>query len=104
METIAVFTTVDSLERARSIASALVEHKLAACVQISSIESVYTWQGATQRDREYRVMIKTLRSRYADVETMIREMHSYELPAIFALPVSEAFPPYADWIAEHSSG
>ena len=104
MKTVAVFTTTDSLERAREIASALVERKLAACVQISSIESVYTWHGTAQNDKEFRVMAKTLAERYPEVETAIRDLHSYELPAIYALDVAETFEPYADWVAENSVG
>lgn len=104
MNTIAVITTIDSPERARALAAALVERRLAACVQISTIESVYTWQGEVQTETEYRVMSKTVADRYADVEAAIRELHSYELPAIYALEVAAAFAPYADWVAENSSG
>lgn len=104
METIAVVTTIDSAERARAIATALVERKLAACVQITPIESVYRWQGTTHIDNEYRVMAKTIRSRYAEVEATIRELHTYELPAVFAFEVTEAYAPYLDWVAENSAG
>ena len=104
MKTIAVLTTTDTLEEARAIASALVERKLAACAQISTIESVYTWQGATQNDQEYRLMVKTVASRYPDVEAAIREIHSYDLPAVYAFEMSQIFSPYADWVAENSRG
>ena len=104
METIAVLTTTDSVEEARAIAAALVERKLAACVQISSIESVYTWQGETQNDPEFRVMAKTVASRYPEVEATIRAMHSYDLPAIYAFEMAEVFEPYAEWVAENSPG
>ncbi|MEJ2256404.1 MAG: divalent-cation tolerance protein CutA [Woeseiaceae bacterium] len=104
MKTIAVLTTTDSLEEARAIAAALVERKLAACVQISTIESVYTWQGATQNDDEFRLLAKTAAGNYKSVESAIRELHSYELPAIFAFEVTEAFAPYAEWVADQSTG
>lgn len=104
MKPIVVVTTVASAEEARGIAAALVERKLAACVQISAIESVYTWRGETQHDTEYRVMVKTLADRYGAVEEAIRELHSYDLPAIYALEIGEIFAPYADWVAENSSG
>lgn len=104
MKIIAVFTTTDSITQARTIAAALVERKLAACVQISTIESVYTWQGEVQNEKEYRVIAKTVADRYADVEKVIRELHSYDLPAIYALDVAEAFEPYADWVAQNSMG
>ena len=100
MDIIAVLTTTDSLAEARTIASALVERKLAACVQISSIESVYTWEGETQNDREHRLLIKTTAERYADVESTILELHSYDLPAVVAFEFSHAHAPFADWVAE----
>lgn len=102
MNTIAVLTTIDSEERARAMAESLVERKLAACVQISAIDSVYEWQGAIQNDREYRLMAKTIASRYADIEAAIRELHIYDLPAIYAIELTEVFAPYADWVAENS--
>ena len=101
MELVAILTTIDSAERAQAIASALVERKLAACVQISEVESVYSWQGAVQREREFRIMAKTLAGRYADAEAAIRQLHTYELPAIYAVPVTEVFAPYAEWVAEN---
>ena len=104
MDIIAVLTTTDSAERARQIAEALVDRKLAACVQISEIDSVYSWQGAIQKDREYRVMAKTLASRYDAIEAAIRELHSYDLPAIYAVELTEVFAPYAEWVADNSSG
>jgi periplasmic divalent cation tolerance protein len=103
MDIIAVLTTIDSAERARAIADALVKRKLAACVQISEIDSVYSWQGAIQNDREYRVVAKTVAGRYAEVEAALRELHSYDLPAIYAVELVDVYPPYADWVADNSS-
>ena len=103
MSTIAVFTTIDSLEHAQAIADALVKRNLAACVQISSIESVYRWQGKTEREPEYRLMVKTVEKRYADVEAAIRELHTYDLPAIYAFEMTNTFAPYAEWVADNST-
>ena len=102
MNTIAVFTTTDSREEARAIAAALVEGRLAACVQISTIESVYTWQGAVQNSDEFRLLIKTTRDRYPEVEAAIIELHSYDLPAVFAFDTAHAYAPFAEWVAENS--
>jgi periplasmic divalent cation tolerance protein len=101
---IAVLTTTGNVEEARKIAAALVERKLAACVQISEIESVYRWNGAVQNDKEWRLLVKTTDERYTAVEQAIRELHSYELPAIFSLRIENAFAPYAEWVATESSG
>ena len=104
MTTIAVLTTIDSIEQARVIARALVERTLAACAQISTIESVYTWQGSTQNEQEFRVLVKTTQGRYPEVEAAIRELHSYDLPAIYAIGMVQVFEPYAEWVAANSSG
>ena len=102
MKVIAVLTTIDSEEDANAIATALVERKLAACVQISRIDSVYTWQGELQRSPEFRLLVKTVDERYAAVEAAIRELHTYDLPAIIALPIEHAYAPFARWVAENS--
>lgn len=104
MNAIVVLTTIDSEEDAQKIAAALVERKLAACVQISRIESVYSWQGEVQQSPELRLLVKTTDEQYARVEAAIRELHTYDLPAILALPVEHAYAPFADWIAENSAG
>lgn len=104
MSIIAIMTTTDSLDEARSIAAALVERKLAACVQISTIQSFYTWQGAVKSDDEFRILVKTTEDRYADVEAAVLELHSYDLPAVFALDVSRAYEPFAEWVTDSVSG
>ena len=103
MKTIAVMTTTDSLDEAKKIAHALVERRLAACAQVSPIESVYVWQGKVQEDAEYRLFIKTREERYAEVESTICELHTYDLPAVYAIELSHVHAPYAEWVAELSS-
>jgi periplasmic divalent cation tolerance protein len=93
-------TTTDSLDEAQSIAAALVERKLAACAQISSIQSYYHWEEAVQNDEEFRLLIKTTDDRYPDVEAAILEMHSYDLPAIIAVDITQGYGPYVEWVAE----
>ncbi|MFN3629325.1 MAG: divalent-cation tolerance protein CutA [Casimicrobiaceae bacterium] len=93
-----VLTTVGSEARARSIASALIEQRLAACVHIDAIESIYEWQGQIESGREWRLLIKTTTERYAEVEAAIRALHDYELPAILAVPITEAWSPFGDWV------
>jgi len=100
MTLIAVFTTVATREAARAMARAVVERKLAACAQISEIESFYTWNGQVQNEPEFRILFKTLATRYAELEAAIRELHDYELPAIHAVPVEHAFAPYAAWVED----
>jgi len=103
MKPIAVVTTVASKKEARALARALVEARLAACAQISRIESVYPWKGKIEEGREYRVLFKTLDEHYPAVERAIRALHSYELPAIHAFPMMHVSDAYAAWIEENVS-
>lgn len=93
-----VLVTAGSKQEAGAIAHALVDAKLAACVSIMPIQSVYTWQGAVHQDEEWQLMIKTDLSRFPNLEAKIREIHSYELPEIIALPIMQGSKPYLDWI------
>ena len=102
MSCIAVFTTVGKLADAQAMARALVERKLAACAQISEIESYYVWNGAVQNDKEFRILLKTTRERYGEVEAAIRELHPYELPAIYSVPFDQVYAPFGEWVAEGS--
>ena len=85
MTAIAVVTTVGSKREARRLALAMVEAHLAACAQIEKIDSVYAWKGAIEHGKEYRLLFKTTEARYQAVEGAIRDMHPYELPAIYAV-------------------
>ena len=98
MTAIAVVTTVGTKKEARAMAHALVDAKLAACAQISRIDSVYAWRGKIESGKEYRLLVKTVEARYSSVERAIREMHSYELPAIHSFAFEHVSPAYADWI------
>ena len=100
----AVITTVDSLDKARQIAAALVERNLGACVQISEISSVYVWEGEIRNDEEFRLLAKTRGDRYPEVEAAILDAHPYDLPAIFAIDIDQAYGPYAEWVQENASG
>lgn len=98
-----VVTTVGTLDEARALARAMVERRLAACAQITAIESVYRWQGAVAQEPEHRVLFKTRASAYAEMEAAIRALHPYELPAIHAVTTAQAYAPYAEWVAASTS-
>jgi periplasmic divalent cation tolerance protein len=104
MNPIAVITTVGSRAEAQFMARALVERKLAACAQIDAIESLYTWNGAVQNEPEFRITFKTMGAQYAAIEAAIRELHSYELPAIHAVALAHIYAPYAQWVRENVAG
>lgn len=104
MGLIVIYTAVANIEDARKIAQSLVTQKLVACAQISNIESIYTWDDAVQQEAEFSLSLKTTAANYARVEAAIRQMHPYQLPEIYAVPVTQAFEPYAQWVAENSNG
>lgn len=104
MRHIAVLTTVGAREEAMRMAHALVERGLAACAHVSPIESVYRWKGAIESAQEFRVLFKTTGDRYEAVEAAIRQLHSYELPAIWAVPFERVWEPYGAWIEAGSRG
>lgn len=99
-ELIAVYTTVAEDAAAQVLARAAVGARLAACVQIEPIHSVYTWDGAVQSGPEVRVMFKTTHAMYAELERFILERHPYALPAVYAVPVALASPAYAHWVGQ----
>lgn len=96
-----ILTTWPDVESARAAAGKLVEEKLAACGNlVPGIESIYRWQGKIETSREVIVVFKTTAMRYAALEARIRELHSYEVPEILALPVGTGLPAYLRWVEE----
>jgi len=96
--------TAANREEANQIAEILVGARLAACVQIlPEIESVYRWQGEVQREKEILLLAKTTRSRFDELESKVRAMHSYETPEIIAVPITAASEPYLKWLIDVSA-
>jgi periplasmic divalent cation tolerance protein len=101
MSEILILTTTDSSDLARAIAGALVEAGEAACVNVvSGVRSIYRWEGATCDEQEYLLLIKSSAERFEAVRTRIRQMHTYKLPEVIALPVSAGDPDYLRWLSE----
>ena len=83
-----------------TLASLLVERKLAACANIlAPCRSVYRWKGAVQREEEHPVLLKTTAERYPQLEEALRGLHPYELPEILAVPIERGLPAYLEWVA-----
>ena len=96
---ILVLTTLPDVPSAERMAAALVEKKLAACVNIhGSMTSVYSWKGKLERGEEHQLVIKTTEARYSAVETFIAKQHPYELPEILVLAVQDGLPGYLEWV------
>lgn len=99
-KTLVVLTTCGNDEDAATLARALVEQRVAACVNvIGNVASTYRWRGEVQQNRETQLVIKTTTSRFAALERAIRGHSRYELPEIIALP-AEAGADYLSWVRE----
>ena len=86
---------------AEQLAEALVDHSLAACVNIlPAMQSIYRWQGKQQKGTEHQLIIKTCANRYQTIENFIKDNHPYELPEIIGLPVDHGLQRYLDWVTE----
>ena len=96
-----VSMTTSSLEEAEKIAEALVQERLAACVNIvPAITSIYRWQGEVHRDSEVLLIAKSRPELFDPLAARVKELHSYEVPEIIALPIVAGNAAYLSWIEE----
>lgn len=99
MKPILVITNLPDRAAAMSLARALIDERLAACVNVlADCTSVYRWQGTSETAGEVPVLIKTLEQHYPGLERLIKSIHPYELPEIIAVPISNGLPSYLKWI------
>jgi periplasmic divalent cation tolerance protein len=99
-----IMTTVDSEELAGVLASALLERRLAACVQEVRINSRYRWKGELRRDAEFLLLVKTSKEAAEAAMERIRDIHRYEVPEIIAVPITAGLPAYLEWLAAEANG
>ncbi|MBW2016199.1 MAG: divalent-cation tolerance protein CutA [Deltaproteobacteria bacterium] len=100
-----VFVTVEKREEAERIAGRLLEERLAACVQIiGPVRSTYWWRGNIESSEEWLCLLKTREDLYDDLEETVRNIHSYEVPEILALPIVRGNPDYLKWLTEETRG
>jgi len=103
-EVLLVLTNCPDDGTASRMARALVENRLAACVnELPPVNSTYRWQGGVEEATEVPLLIKCTRERYAAVEEAIRQLHPYTVPEIVALPVTVGYAPYLRWVADETT-
>lgn len=104
LDALLVLTNVPDRETATRLGRALIERRLAACVNIGSpVTSLYHWKGVLETATELPLWVKTTRVRYAAVEQTLRELHPYELPEIIAVSITHGLPAYLEWIAHETA-
>jgi periplasmic divalent cation tolerance protein len=101
MDTIVIFITASGEDEAAKIGHALVGARLAACVNIvRGIRSVYRWQGTVEDESEVLMIVKTQKALFEEVAKKVKELHSYSVPEIIALPLVEGSADYLKWLKE----
>lgn len=98
---IVVYITAPNEDEAARMAKALVEARLAGCVNIiRNIRSIYNWQGRIEDEPEVLMVVKTQKSLFEELSKKVRELHSYSVPEIIALPIVEGSQDYIRWLKE----
>lgn len=99
-----VFVTAANEDEGARIARALVERRLAACVNIiSPIRSIYSWKGNIEDDREVLMIAKTRAENFPALAATVKELHSYDTPEVIALPITAGSEKYLDWLSENTT-
>ncbi len=103
MNNVVVLITAPSEEEAAEIASALVEERLAACANIvREIRSVFRWEGKIKDESEALIVAKTREALFEDLEKRVREIHSYSVPEVIAIPIVKGSEAYLSWLMEET--
>jgi periplasmic divalent cation tolerance protein len=101
MSALVVLCTVGKTEDAEFLAREIVDRRLAACVNLlPTLTSIYRYKGEVERSAEALLVIKTTEARFPALREAIVALHSYELPELIALPVTDGHAPYLAWLAE----
>jgi periplasmic divalent cation tolerance protein len=104
-ECIVVYVTAPTEKEAEKIAGALVENKLAGCVNIvKNMRSIYRWQGKIEDEAEVLMIVKTRKEHFAHIREMVKQLHSYSVPEIISLPIVAGSEDYLAWLKEVTSG
>lgn len=99
-----VLVTTSSEEEAMKIGRALVDRKLAACVNVlGQVRSIFRWEGRVADEPEYLMVIKTTQARFQTLAQEIKSLHSYDVPEIIALPITQGLAEYLTWVREETA-
>jgi periplasmic divalent cation tolerance protein len=103
-DVVVVLVTCPDEASAGSIARALVEERLAACVNVTAeVRSIYRWRGSVEEARERLLIVKARADRLDALAARMTELHPYDVPEVLALPVGRGLAPYLDWLRSEGS-
>ncbi len=103
MDAIIIYCTVPDKRVAKEIAKYIIKHHLAACVSaVDRVESVFSWDGEIEKEKEVMLMIKTLRPNFEKIKVLITELHPYNVPEIIAVPIVDCSKEYLQWLAHET--
>ncbi len=98
MKPVIIVSTFPNKTIIKKIGKQLVEKKLAACVNISKIDSIYSWKGKIENDSEYLALFKTTKKNQTSLKNEIKKLHPYDVPEIAEIAVNSMNKPYLDWL------
>lgn len=93
-----IYITCKDKTEAQKIGETLVKEKLAACVNFWPIQSIYRWHRKIVKDKEFILVVKTLKSKFRKIEARVKELHSYQVPCLVGLAVSKISQKYFNWL------
>ncbi len=95
-----VYITAANLEEAHKIGKTLVDERLAACVNIFPIQSIFRWKEKIDEANEFGMIVKTKSNKIKEIEQRVKELHSYEIPCVVSFRMDEGSDDYLEWIEE----
>ena len=103
MKPVIIVSTFPNKTIIKKIGKQLVEKKLAACVNISKIDSIYSWKGKIENDSEYLALFKTTKKNQASLKNEIKKLHPYDVPEIAEITVNSMNKTYLDWLVDSTN-
>jgi periplasmic divalent cation tolerance protein len=100
MKFVVIFITASNEKEAKNISDTLVQERLAACTNLTPVRSTFFWSGKIEHENEFLLIVKTRKERVDDIITRVKELHSYSVPEIIALPIDGGNQDYLRWIEE----
>lgn len=99
-----IYITAPSKDEAEKIAKILLEKRLAACVNIFPVKSYFWWEEKIDEAEEYAMIVKTRSEKFSEIREVVKDIHSYSVPCICAIPIERGLKEFLDWIDETVDG